>query len=131
MDAKPEFYRYPSLALLFIRHFCISCSTSTWDFPRQLNECEALDVTSEERTNFHLYLCLFIFIRMAAYLFLDSQNDKVSALPSSTTAKTKDDKQWHIPAKLYFISYISFEMVSRGPFGFYDSEFGVNTQYNM
>ena len=60
---------------------------------------------------------------MAAYVFLDSQNDKVSALPSSTTAITKDDKQWHIPAKLYFIFYISFEMVCRGPFGIYDSEF--------
>ena len=85
MDAKSEFYRYPSLALLFIRHFCISCSTSTWDFLRQLNECEALDVTSEEWTNFHLYLCLSIFIRMAAYLFLDGQNEKVSALQPSKT----------------------------------------------
>ena len=27
MDAKSEFYRYPSLALLFKRHFCISRST--------------------------------------------------------------------------------------------------------
>ena len=106
MDVKSEIYRFPSMLVLNLKILQSVKSSSSWETLQQIKDIRIKDIRLRG------VLSISMLIRLASYLYHDSQCERTSFLKVSQTNEDRLDKfkQWHISPKLFLMYFIA-----RGP----------------
>ena len=99
VNLKSAIYRYPSILIFNLKLTYNISSIDSWETLRNLHDMGILSDSFHE--SLQLLLASAQYIRLAAYLYHDSQNENISFLQSSQSLGSPSggskEGLWHIP----------------------------------
>ena len=109
-NLKSAIYRYPSLLIYNLKLLFNIVSTDSWQTLRKLHDRRI--ISDSFFASLQLLLASAQYIRLAAYLYHDSQNENISFLQQSVAVPDEMKRKsvvWHIPRPLLY--HMSFHMI--------------------
>lgn len=110
LNVKKELYRFPSILLLDLAVIYDCAGESTWKTIGNLFRNK--NISKQICTSLNFLLSCACYIRLSAYFFHGSHDDRVSValktsseVESETSPSTKQQRRWFIPNKLFTVFY--------------------------
>ena len=103
-NVKKQLYRFPSILLLDLAIIFKVETNSSWDLLDELLQQNL--ISKQIHHSLRFLLACSCFIRMAAYLSHNSQDDRISLAPQTKSSKGPNQalissKRWYVPVNLF------------------------------